>query len=400
MNSRRPAWLLQLLLVLAAVLLLGAGIVALVSSTSVRPGPFYAIPAHLPKGPPGTLIREEPIHSIYPGTEAYRILYKSTGSNGRPTAVSGLVVFPEGTPPRRGRKVIAFAHSTVGVATNCAPSLQRGGYAQIIQGLGEFIAEGYVVAVSDYAGLGTREPHAYLDGPVEAMNVLDSVRAAHRLSVAHAGVEFALWGVSQGGQAALFAAQIAPTYAPRLHLVGVAAGAPVTSLVDLFDDNLESPPGKVLLSMALSSWEQVYVGAGMDQVVTEAVRPSVEAIARRCLYGPQYTAAAPPETLAGVSFIGSPPWGAEPWRSILAHDTLSAAPIPTPVLLLQGAADKIVPAALTVRLARGLCAAGNAVELRIYPTVEDGEVGIVAAPDVAAWVAGRFAGYPPPSTCA
>ncbi|HMD51520.1 MAG TPA: lipase family protein, partial [Solirubrobacteraceae bacterium] len=189
-------------------------------SAAPAPGPFYTPPARLPPGGPGTIIRDELIPDFYPGAKAYRVLYESTGLRGRPTAVSGLIVVPEGPAPGRPRHVVAFAHDTVGVASGCAPSLQGADGADIIEGLGEFIAAGDVVAATDYQGLGTSGANPYLVGRVEAMNVLDSVRAAHRLPAADAGVQFAVWGQSQGGHASLFTGQIAAGYAPGLRLVG------------------------------------------------------------------------------------------------------------------------------------------------------------------------------------
>ena len=62
---------------------------------------------------------------------------------------------------------------------------------------------GYVVAATDYPGLGTPEVHPYLVGTSEARAVLDSVRAARAIPEAAAGARFAVWGRSQGGQAAL-----------------------------------------------------------------------------------------------------------------------------------------------------------------------------------------------------
>lgn len=400
MTGGRPTWLPRALLALSGVLLAAIVLTVLLGSSRVKPGPFYAIPAHLPKGPAGTLIREQEIPDFYAGTTAYRILYKSTGLDGRATAVSGLVIFPEGRAPRGGRKIIAFAHASVGLESRCAPSLQREGHPQTIAGLGEFIADGYVVVATDYQGLGTAGPHPYLVGRVEAENVLDSVRAAHRLRQAHAGREFALWGISQGGQAALFAGQIAPTYAPRLHLVGVAAGAPIVDLVGFFNANLSTPDGKVLLAMALRSWEQVYPDAGMEQVVTTDELSDVQALAGYCLYGSQFASEVPASLALGVTFIGAPPWGTEPWRSILAQNTLGDTPISVPVLLIQGQADTVLPPAQTTALAERLCAQGEQVDLRLYPTVEDQEAGIVAAPDVVAWIAARFAGRTAPQTCA
>jgi hypothetical protein len=54
----------------------------------------------------------------------------------------------------------------------------------LIPGLRDMLARGYVVAATDYAGLGngTGRIHPFLDGPSETYAVLDSVRAAMRLS--------------------------------------------------------------------------------------------------------------------------------------------------------------------------------------------------------------------------
>jgi alpha-beta hydrolase superfamily lysophospholipase len=397
LKVRRPRRWLVVVLVLACVLV--GAVIALRQSSPPRPGPFYAVPARLPRGGPGTIIRAEVIPNFYAGAVAYRVLYESTGFDGEPAAVSGVIVVPEGSPPRQGRKVIAFAHGTVGVASGCAPSLQGAGFAQIIEGLGEFIAAGYVVAATDYAGLGTPGPHPYLVGRVEAMNVLDSVRAAHRLRQAHAGVQFAVWGHSQGGHASLFAGQIAAGYAPGLHLVGVAAGAPIPSLLDLFKAGTATPVGRILVAMALTSWWRLYGDARVWEVLTPAGRRAAEQIAAYCVPGRELLSAVPAGLAQSVTLIKSPPWRSEPWRTISLQNSPGAAPTPVPVLLTQGTADRIVPAPVTVGFARRLCAEGDTVDLHLYPGVEHLEAGIVVAPDVAAWITARFADRAAPSTC-
>ena len=68
---------------------------------------------------------------------------------------------------------------------------------------------GYVIAATDYQGLGTRGPHPYLVGESEGVGALDSVRAARNLEEADASADFVVWGESQGGQASLFTGQLA-----------------------------------------------------------------------------------------------------------------------------------------------------------------------------------------------
>jgi uncharacterized membrane protein HdeD (DUF308 family) len=383
-----------------ALALAGAGVsIALHESVTVHPGPFYAAPAPLPPGPHGTLIRWQPIPGFYQGAKAYRVLYKSIGFDGRPAAVSGVVVVPEGAPPRGGRRIVAFAHATVGTARSCAPSLRIGEAAQAFEGLGSFVAAGDVVAATDYSGLGTPGPHPYLIGRVAAMDVLDSVRAARRLPDVDAGLSFAVWGHSQGGQASLFAGQMAPAYTPELRLAGVAAGAPMPDLVALFKGAAASTAGRVLVGLALGAWSQLYPGASLARLLTPAGAADVAAIGGYCLYGNQYLAAAPPALAVGAQLRGRPPWELEPWRSIMRANSPGGAPVGAPVLITQGGADKIVRAATTVALVHRMCAQGDNVELRVYPSVEHAEAGIVASSDVAAWIAQRFAGSPAVSGC-
>jgi hypothetical protein len=92
------------------------------------------------------------------------VLYTSTGYDGNPTAVSGFVLVPEGEPPADGRKVVAYTHGTVGVASKCAPSLVTEQEQQplFVEGGDDLLEAGYVVAASDYQGLGTPGPHPYL----------------------------------------------------------------------------------------------------------------------------------------------------------------------------------------------------------------------------------------------
>ena len=156
-------------------ILIGLGALAAVALTLVlvfvvfaegvqpdEPGEFYAAPSPLPDGPPGTIIRSEAVDGFHEGSTAYRVLYKSTGYDGKPTAVSGLVVVPEGEPPPEGRRVIAYTHGTVGVASRCGPSLVAGPQQPLFfEGGAALLAAGYVIAAPDYQGLGTRGPHPY-----------------------------------------------------------------------------------------------------------------------------------------------------------------------------------------------------------------------------------------------
>jgi uncharacterized membrane protein HdeD (DUF308 family)/pimeloyl-ACP methyl ester carboxylesterase len=393
-----------------AIRLIGASLafLAAVGATAVsvavhraqpdEPGSFYDVPSPLPDGPMGTIVRQEVVDDYQPGATTYRVMYLSTGFDGRPTAVSGLIIVPDAPAPAEGRKVLGYAHGTVGVARRCGPSFQGDHWADFMrmEGLSDFIDAGYVVAATDYQGLGTTGPHPYLVGASEGMNELDAVRAAMSMPEAGAGDDVAIWGHSQGGHAALFSGQIAPDYAPELHIVGVAAGAPAPDLVEMFKANLDSTVGKVLISMALQSWAQVYDDASLDQIVTPAARPIVRRLAKNCIFTTGQIIGSLPSSLAlGITFLSNPPWETEPWKTIVQSNNPGQVALGVPVLLTQGAADVLIPPVVTEQLLQRMCANGDHVQLEMLPGIGHLDGGPAAVPDVAAWIADRFAGAAP-----
>src|ERR1700690_3925519 len=245
---------------------------------------FYRAPSSEVAGAPGTLVRQEVIDGAPEGATTYRVLYRSTGLDDKPILVSGVVIVPPGDPPPGGRPIIAWAHPTSGVVPRCAPSLAIFLFEQI-QGLRSFVRAGYVVAATDYPGLGTAGPHPYLVGVSEARAVIDSVRVAGRMPGAGGGKKFVVWGHSQGGHAALFTGLIAKTYAPELDLLGVAAAAPATDLATLMNDDINSVGGKNITAMTLWSWHRVY-NASLDKILDPVAMPTVDRLAGECIEGP------------------------------------------------------------------------------------------------------------------
>jgi pimeloyl-ACP methyl ester carboxylesterase len=72
--------------------------------------------------------------------------------------------------------------------------------------------------------------HPYLVGHSEgAACSTSSARAASPTPPSRADSPVVIYGHSQGGHAALMAAEIAPTYAPELDVVGTIAAAPRAS---------------------------------------------------------------------------------------------------------------------------------------------------------------------------
>jgi pimeloyl-ACP methyl ester carboxylesterase len=361
---------------------------------------FYDAPRSELAGQPGTLVRQEIIDGAPLGATAYRVLYRSTGMKGEPIFVSGVVIVPQGTPPPQGRPIVAWAHPTSGVSPRCAASLAIFLFQQI-QGLRSFIEQGYVVAATDYPGLGTPETHPYLVGGSEARAVLDSVRVASTMPGSGGGTRFTVWGHSQGGQAALFTGILAKTYAPELTLLGVAAAAPATDLVTLMNDDLGSVGGKNITAMTLWSWHRVY-GVPLDNIVDPRAMPTVDRLAQECIEGPfdllerQRTE----KPLEQHFLTVEDPADIEPWHSLLKANSPGPLPANVPVFLAQGTIDQIIRPDVTRNYMSKLCASGSKVKMMILPNIGHGRAAQASTASVVRWTADRFAGEEAPNDCA
>ncbi|WP_194816189.1 lipase family protein [Nocardia sp. XZ_19_385] len=148
-----------------------------------------------------------------PGSvNAARLLYRTSTAGAAPTTASAAVYFPPGEPPAGGWPVIAWAHGTVGLGDDCAYSVA--GPSAVERDwtyLGTWLKQGYAIVAADYAGLGTEGEHPYLNGIVEAHNVVDAVKAATR-QYASLSKKWVTVGQSQGGGAAVFVARYASEF--------------------------------------------------------------------------------------------------------------------------------------------------------------------------------------------
>lgn len=364
------------------------------AATLLPPPAFYTPPDPLPAGAPGTIIRQEPLPENLPeDAVAWRIMYLSTGVNGEPIAVTGVVVAPE-EASSSPRPVIAWAHGTVGLLPECAVSHTSDPYKQTPV-VDLMVRQGFVVVATDYPGLGTPGVHPYLVGNVSAHAILDSVRAAQQLE-GNAEDRFAVWGASQGGQAALWAAQIAAEYAPELELVAVAASAPAIDLAGIIEAESDDQGGGVVISEALYAWSHVYPKAELDSIIKPEHRDQFERMATTCVSTPAAfltlgTLLTPAEYLS-VDLLTT-----EPWRTIIDQNTPRGR-IEVPLLITHGTADTLIPIELNEADVARRCTEGENVTLIRLPGVGHDardESGILTI----GWIEDRFAGRPTGSTC-
>ena len=364
-------------------------------------GPFYELPIDLAGGEPGQLIRSQPILSAPSGTSGWRVIYHSRDLSGNDIPVSAVVIEPNGPAPQGGRPVLSWAHPTTGSLAHCGPSLGIDPFL-LIEGLHEFLDAGFTIAATDYPGMGVPGASSYLLGVTAGNSVLDAARAARNLPDAHASENLWLWGHSQGGQAALFAAQDAATYAPEFTLHGVAVAAPAADLTTLLSDDISNHSGVAIASYAFPAFEAAYADRysqeAMQAILTPAGQEVVPQIEQLCLLSQNKEVQALADPVVG-GFVSADPSTTEPWKTMLEENSAGGKLISVPIFAAQGMADQLVIPQATVDFVHTLCEAGERVSFHTFDGVDHGFIADVALPELFVWVA-EVARGAAPDTCA
>jgi len=357
---------------------------------------FYVPPEPVPGDAPGDLIWARPLATAPPGTNGWQVLYRSESLAGAPIAVSGVVIAPGDVPDAGVPLVLSWAHGTTGLADRCAPSKRYAEGATVELALAQLVTgRGWTFVATDYEGLGTPGVHPYLVGPSEGRGVLDIVRAASHLdgSGVTPGAPAALFGHSQGGHAALMAAEIAPAWAPELDIVGTVAAAPPGSL-RVIEDATAGQAGLIggfslLINAGLLA---AYPDLDPDAALPPADQGLLAEVAETCVAEAlQLAASLPP---------GRPSATADPaWAAAYDASSPGRADPEVPVLIVHGDVDEVVPASLSAVIADGYCELGVAVQRTVYPGADHVAVLTSSLGEVQGWIDARLAGDPPPSSC-
>jgi pimeloyl-ACP methyl ester carboxylesterase len=329
---------------------------------------FYLPPDPLPAGRPGDIIRAEPVDAyLVPGVrlraQAWRVLYRSTGAVGEPTAVSGTVLVPRGRP--KARALIGYAIGTHGIGDAAAPSrLLPRGLEWEASMMAACLARGWAVAITDYQGLGTPGDHAYMVGRALGPNVLDAMRAARLVcpeQLADDGPA-AIIGYSEGGAAAAWAAQLQPTYAPDVELRAVVAGAAAAN-VESGGESLDGSFFSFFMAYGGIGYAAAYPELELDPYLTPMSKSKIgmlreSTIVQAMLMGPRFMHA---DELTNPNVLELPDW-----RTRLRENRLGTIPPTAPVLLHHARRDQIVSFQQSLNLKADWDALG--VDVRLYVT--------------------------------
>jgi len=407
MNRNPSRAALGSLSVCIALLALLLGATSALAAPTVGPSgsAFYTPPSPLPSGGNGSLIWYRPVTVALgagaPSATAWDVLYHTTDAVGNADVATGTVIVPTSTWIGN-RPVIDYAVGTQGLGQSCAPSAQlAAGTEYETANIDALLAKGWAVVLTDYQGYTTGSQSLYTIGGAEGHAVLDAATAADQIPGVglSSSAETAIWGYSQGGQAAAWAGQLQQSYDPGLNLVGVAAGG--------IPANLEDTANYLNANVAAGFAAMSIVGLS-DQYPSEINLAALEnangalaigMIKSQCVFQTllgfedvnldQYTQGG--ETLAQLEATPS-------IASAIDAQQLGTTSIPVPVYQYHGQADEIVPLAQDITLKQQYCADGVSDQFALYPG-EHITTQFQAAPQVISWIANRLLGLPAPNDC-
>src|SRR5271155_4083852 len=369
---------------------------------------FSTPPSPTPAGSAGDLVLYRPatvnLNVALPSNKAWTVLYQSTEQHGKPDWVTGTVIVPTAKWSGKGeRPVVTYGPGTQGLAHQCAPSLQMAEGTEYDGGaIIESLKKGYAVTVTDYQGYTNGAVPTYAAGKAEGQAVLDVVRAGRQVPGSGIGASAPgiVWGYSQGGQAASWAAELQSSYAPEVKMIGLAAGGVPSNLqaIGEFDNASVGTAfgldGLIGLSAAypeefnLASFSNTAGLEAAGKLLSECAIQSLREF--RDVNSAEYTIGDKSFTQLEAEHPAI--------ETVVKEQQLGTKAVSVPVYHYHGLEDEFVPVKQDVELHQKWCELGVKDDLQLYPG-DHLLTDPTAIPNVIKRVEERVAGKTAPSTC-
>jgi hypothetical protein len=393
------------------VLTVGAG-----SASADVPTDFYQLPAPLPAGSPGDIVKSATTtYTSTSGVTSTVVMYLSQNAHNQPMAVTGTILVPSTPWTGSGsRPIVAYAPFTMGLGAQCAPSktMSGGGSQDIVSGvqtgfINALLQKGFAVAQTDYEGEGTTGGAGatyVLRSPI-GHAVLDVLRAALKLpsSGLSSSAPMGIAGYSEGGSGSAAAAELAPTYAPELHIVAAYAGAVPADLATL-SKSLDGGLYAAFLGDAVIGINNAYPEANMLSLVNSTGAQDLVTLSNECTLNSIFSFAfTNTSTLTKDGRPVAAYLNQAPFNTIVAENTLGNVAPSFPTLVESAQNDDVIPNATVVAMAKSWCAKGAKVDYQNIPSFlpffTHALAGYTAEGDAANYLAAEFAGQGPASNC-
>jgi fermentation-respiration switch protein FrsA (DUF1100 family) len=198
--------------------------------------------------------------------------------------------------------------------------------------------------------------------------VVDAVRSA-RTAVADLSARWAVLGQSQGGQTALFTAQLAPADAPELDFRGAAAtGAPsnlelAVPLAGPWIPQLPLRRTTTYFGLLLAGLRVTAPELDIDGYLTPVGQDVLRIVESECVSEAD-------ERVKGIAIGAMLRRPLDDPALLAAAEAMTSIPTSgysTPLFVAQGLADLEVPAALTAKLIAELRLSGTDLQVEVYP---------------------------------
>ncbi|WP_343603311.1 prolyl oligopeptidase family serine peptidase [Mycobacterium sp.] len=338
----------------------------------------------------GTLIDSVPLDpalSLRGAGPAYRIIYSTLDEHNNPRVSTAAVFLPRGNPPATGWPVIAWAHGTVGLGDDCTPSaLPRS--ERDNDYLSHWLDDGYAIAATDYAGLGTPGLMSYLNNISTPHDVVGSVVAMHQLGLP-LSPRWAIVGQSQGGGAAVNTARWANEFSrgTGLDYRGVVAtGSAVNIERIVAQAGPKSPvPAEVsavnaYLAYILAAFRDARPDIGIDSILTPAGLQAAMLSQTVCFRPLRHDLANSSPTEFFSAPVNSLPGATEALNDYMGVPVTG---YDRPIFLGVGLQDRDVPPESTLSLYKQLSANNPDVdvELHVYPDQDHGGTVLASIAD-------------------
>lgn len=247
---------------------------------------FYSVPDNINQNSPGAILKHRtPPHAISALGVApvnlqasHQILYRTTDSLDAATATVLTVLVPHNAD---FGKVLSYQPVIDAASIDCAVSYalqigsKPGGLFGTTMTQAEFLLteaalqQGWIVILPDYQG----PKAAFLAGKMAGQATLDGIRAALAsgdITGIKPDAKVGLWGYSGGAIATGWAAELHPTYAPELKLVGAVVGGAVPNITNAVTKLNRSQLSGTLFG---GIWGLANQYAEADQIINKHILP-------------------------------------------------------------------------------------------------------------------------------
>jgi hypothetical protein len=373
--------------------------------------PFYAYAGSTPLAQitPGTVLKVRAVQLVVNGApspySAQQVLYRTTGELGQPTATVATVIKP--LVPAGATKLISYQTFYDALGSECDPSytLQGGNPsysdAQIDATLMQsYLQAGFTVVTSDYEG----ENLDWAAGQESGENTLDGIRAAENQLGVSRTTSVGMVGYSGGSIATEWASELAPAYAPDLHIVGVAeGGVPVDFAHNLTYINGDNDGWAGVIPAVLVGTARAF-GIDLDTYLSDYGKQVTAQVADECINN--FAGSYPGLTVQQLLKPQYQNFLAVPTFTTVVNDlTMGTAPgNPAEPLFMavgnqDGTGDGVMVAADVEALAHEYCEQGVPVTFSEYSGLSHEEAIVPFESTALTFLEDLFAGGPAPNGC-